>query len=34
MKFFVKGGANFPTKSLNGLDNHMTVLALKKYISE
>jgi len=30
MKFFVKGSGNFQTKSLNGIDNKMTVLQLKK----
>ena len=34
MKFFVKGSGNFQTKSLNGIDNKMTVMQLKKQISE
>jgi len=34
MKFFVKGGNNFKTKQLDGLDTKMTVLQVKRQISE
>jgi ubiquitin C len=34
MKFFVQGGANFPTKTLSGLDSQMSVQYLKKQIYE